>query len=137
MIFYKSISGKVHFLMKKSIFVFPLSYLLKALGGFPVNRKKKSYLSDQMVEEFNKRDHFQLAIAPEGTRKKNTKWKTGFYYIALAAKVPITLAYLDYRRKVIGSIKNFIPTGDVAGDMEKIKRLYKDILGKHPEQFSI
>jgi 1-acyl-sn-glycerol-3-phosphate acyltransferase len=137
MIFYKSIGGHPHFLMKKSIFFFPLNYLLKSLGGFPVDRKKKNSLSEQMVKEFSQRDHFQLAIAPEGTRKKTTKWKTGFYYIALAAKVPITLAYLDYKEKMIGVIENFIPTGIADADIAQIQEVYKPVTGKHPKQFTL
>jgi 1-acyl-sn-glycerol-3-phosphate acyltransferase len=137
MIFYKSIGGNIHFLMKKSLFFFPLNLLLKGIGGFPVNRSQKNFISDQMVSEFSKRKHFQLAVAPEGTRKKNSKWKTGFYYIALTAQVPITLAYLDYKKKVVGAIENFIPSGDVMGDLERIKGLYKNVYGRHPEKFAI
>ena len=123
--------------MKKSWFFFPVKYILKAIGGFPVNRKKKTSLTEQMASEFEKRTHFQLAIAPEGTRKKNAVWKSGFYYIAWEAHVPIVLAYLDYAKKIIGVIENFIPSGDVQGDMEKIKQLYKNIPGKYPAQFAI
>lgn len=135
--FYKSIGGKPHILMKKELFIFPFKYLLKALGGIPVNRERKTSLSEQMVELFNSDEHFQLAIAPEGTRKKNAQWKSGFYYIALAAQVPITLAYLDYSKKVIGTFTNFYPTGDAEKDIDKIKSYYKNIQGKHPKLFSI
>jgi 1-acyl-sn-glycerol-3-phosphate acyltransferase len=137
MLFYKSIGGEPHFFMKKSWFFFPFNYILKSIGGIPVNRKKKTSLTEQMAEEFKKREHFQLAIAPEGTRKKTSKWKSGFYYIALEARVPITLAYLDYTRKVIGIFENFIPTGNVTEDMEKIKQFYKNTSGKHPAKFTV
>jgi 1-acyl-sn-glycerol-3-phosphate acyltransferase len=137
MLFYKSIGGDPHVLMKKSWFFFPLKYLLQALGGVPVDRKKRTLLTDQMAEEFAERNHFQLAIAPEGTRKKNPTWKSGFYYIALAAKVPITLAYLDYKKKIIGVMENFMPNGDVMHVMETIKQFYKNISGRHPARFSI
>ena len=137
MLFYKSIGGNPHFFMKKSWFFFPLNYPLKALGGIPVNREKKSSLTEQMADEFQKRSHFQLAIAPEGTRKKTDKWKTGFYYIALEAKVPITLAYLDYANQKIGIFENFIPTGNATEDIDKMKLLYSNVQGKHPSQFSI
>ncbi len=135
-IFYTSIGGKPHFLMKKEWFFFPVSCLLKAIGGIPVNRKKKSSLTEQMVEEFQAREHFQLAIAPEGTRKKS-EWKSGFYYIALNAGVPISLAHIDYRKKEVGISRNFYPTGDVDKDINEIKQFYKNFSGKHPEQFSI
>ncbi|MDL2243655.1 lysophospholipid acyltransferase family protein [Bacteroidales bacterium OttesenSCG-928-J19] len=135
--FYKSIGGKPHILMKKELFFFPFNYLLKALGGIPVNRKKKTSLSEQMVELFDSEDDFQLAIAPEGTRKKNAEWKSGFYYIALAAQVPIVLAYLDYGKKEVGVFTNFYPTGDAEADIAKIKAYYKDVEAKYPKLFSI
>jgi 1-acyl-sn-glycerol-3-phosphate acyltransferase len=90
-----------------------------------------------MLNEFNKRECFQLAIAPEGTRKKNDNWKSGFYYIALHAGVPITLAYIDYSKKEVGIFKNVYPTGNSYKDIEEIKQYYKHIKGKHPRQFSI
>lgn len=135
--FYKSIGGNPHFLMKKDWFFFPLSTILRSMGGIPVNRDKKSSLSKQMVELFEKETDFQLAIAPEGTRKKNSRWKTGFYHIALAANVPITLVYLDYGKKEIGVEKIFYPTGNVESDIQEIKNYYKNIQPKHPEKFSI
>ncbi|MCL1934221.1 MAG: 1-acyl-sn-glycerol-3-phosphate acyltransferase [Candidatus Azobacteroides sp.] len=137
MLFYKSIGGKPHVLMKKEWFFFPLGYLLKLVGALPVDRKKKTSVSDQMVALFRSRNHFQLAIAPEGTRGRNAQWKTGFYYIALNAGVPITLAYIDYSKKEIGIKKVFYPTGDVQCDIEEIKDYYKDVQAKHPERFAI
>ena len=137
MIFYKSLGKKPNFLMKKTWFFFPLNYIFKAIGGFPVDRSKKTSLTEQMRMEFDKRTQFQLSITPEGTRKKNDKWKTGFYYIAQEVQVPITLAYLDYSKKTIGTLGNFTPSGDVIGDIDKIKQFYKNVQGKHLEQFSI
>ena len=90
-----------------------------------------------MVEQFHSRNHFQLAISPEGTRKKNVRWKTGFYYIALNAGVPITLAYIDYAKKEIGVKTIFSPTGDFANDIEEIINYYKDVQAKHPHKFAI
>ena len=137
MLFYKSIGGKPHVLMKKEWFFFPLNYLLKSVGAIPVDRKKKTSVSDQMVALFHSSNHFQLAIAPEGTRSKNTQWKTGFYYIALNAGVPITLAYLDYSKREVGIKKLFYPTGDVECDIEEIKNYYKDVQARHPKRFAI
>ena len=137
MFFYKSIGGNPHVLMKKEMFFFPLNYLLKSVGALPVDRKKRTSISEQMVELFHSTSHFQLAIAPEGTRSKNSQWKTGFYYIALNAGVPITLAYIDYVKKEIGVKKIFYPTGDVKKDIEKIKSYYKDVQAKHPQKFAI
>ena len=136
-IFYKSIGGTLHFLMKKEWFFFPMNLIFKSLGGIPVDRTKKSSVSEQMVTLFRSNENLQLAIAPEGTRKKNTKWKTGFYYIALTAGVPIVLAYIDYSRKEIGLIKNFYPTGNEKQDIDEIKQYYSHIQAKHPKKFTI
>ncbi|MDR1368664.1 MAG: 1-acyl-sn-glycerol-3-phosphate acyltransferase [Dysgonamonadaceae bacterium] len=136
-LFYASVKGKPHFLMKKEWFFFPLNHLFKALGGIPVDRKRKSFVTEQMIEEFNQKDHFQLAISPEATRKKNSNWKSGFYYIALGANVPISLAHIDYGLKEVGICRNFYPTGDETVDIETIKQYYKDFMGKFPEQFSV
>lgn len=135
--FYKSIGGDPHFLMKKDWFFFPIGNLLRSIGGIPVDRKKNTSLSDHMADLFRMEDNFQLAVAPEGTRKKTTRWRTGFYYIALKAEVPIALAYLDYKKKEIGIKEIFEPTGDVDSDMDKIKNYYKNFKGKYPNSFSI
>ena len=137
MLFYKSIGGKPHVLMKKEWFFFPVGYLLKSAGALPVDRTKRTSISDQMVKLFNSNNHFQLAISPEGTRRKNAQWKTGFYYIALNANVPITLAYIDYSKKEVGVKKIFYPTGDAKCDIEEIKAYYKDVQAKHPKRFAI
>jgi 1-acyl-sn-glycerol-3-phosphate acyltransferase len=137
MIFYKSIGGKPHILMKREWFFFPIKYLLNALGAIPVDRKKKTSISEQMIEVFRSKLNFQLAVAPEGTRKKNINWKTGFYYIAMSAGVPITLASIDYAKKEVGIVENFYPSGDAKGDIEKIKQYYKDVTGRFPKKFGI
>jgi len=136
-IFYKSIGGTIRFLIKKEWFFFPMNLIFKSLGGVPVDRKKKSSVTEQMVALFHSNKNFQLAIAPEGTRKKSANWKTGFYYIALAACVPIALAYIDYSQKEIGLIKNFYPTGNEKKDIAEIKQYYSNIQAKHPAKFAI
>ena len=76
-----------------------------------------------------------IIIPPEGTRDKVTRWKTGFYYIAQGAGVPIALGYLDFRLKRAGVQQLFIPTGDIEADMQKIQSFYAGISGKNPRQF--
>jgi 1-acyl-sn-glycerol-3-phosphate acyltransferase len=137
MIFYKSLIGKPHFLMKKDWFFFPLGYFFKSLGGIPVNRGKKTFMSEQLAKLFDTKKYFHLAITPEGTRKKNALWKSGFYYIAQSAKVPIVLAYIDYAKKEIGAFNNFYPTGNVDKDIEEIKQYYRNVKGKHPAEFAM
>lgn len=125
------------FLIKKEWFRFPFNLFFGPIGGIAVDRGKRQSLSEQIVEEFGKRDKFQLAITPEGTRKKNPEWKKGFYYIAKKAGVPILLTHLDYEKKELGINKIFYPTDNEAEDIRQIKRYFKDVKGRHPEQFSI
>jgi 1-acyl-sn-glycerol-3-phosphate acyltransferase len=77
----------------------------------------------------------QLIVPPEGTRSKVRYWKTGFYYIALGAKVPIVMAYMDYEKKISGLGPVFLPTGDIEADMLKIKAFYAPFKGKNASQF--
>lgn len=108
------------------------------MGGIPVDRKnKKLSLTEQMIDLIGKEKEIRLAIAPEGTRKNNAAWKTGFYYIASGAKIPIALVYVDYEKKEIGLTENFYPTGDEVADIKYIKSIYKDHKGKFPEKFSL
>jgi 1-acyl-sn-glycerol-3-phosphate acyltransferase len=122
------------FFGKKEAFYFPLGILLRALGGIPVDRFSSNNVVDEAVKEFNSREEFILALAPEGTRAYAPEWRTGFYYIAMEARVPIVLGYLDFKRKVVGIGPTFYPTGDINKDIEEIKAFYRPIQGKHPEK---
>ena len=140
-LFYTAIGRNAKFLIKKEWYVFPLNLFFNALGGVPIDRSKRkdgqsaSSTTEQMVKEFSKRERFQLAITPEGTRKGTNEWKKGFYYIALEANVPILPAYIDYKRKEAGFMPAFYPTGDAEADIIKIRALYEHVVGKHPEKF--
>ena len=133
---YAHLNRKAGFLMKKSWFFFPLGYLFRAIGGIPVNRSKNNSLTAQLAEEFDKREVFHIAITPEGTRKRNSEWKKGFYFIALTAKVPILLGTIDYHLREVKLCALFTPTGDVDSDMVKIKEYYANIHPRHPEKFA-
>lgn len=137
LIVYKALGRKASFLIKKEWFTFPMNLIFKTLGGIPVDRSRKTSLTEQMTELYTKRDNFQLAITPEATRKLNTEWKKGFYFIALAAKVPIVVAALDYKKKEADFKTVLMPTGDADADIEKIKSYYKGVTAKHPRYFSL
>lgn len=137
LIVYKAMGRKASFLIKKEWFFFPMNLIFNLLGGIPVDRSKKTSLTDQMSEIYAKTDNFQLAITPEATRKLNTEWKKGFYYIALAANVPILVAVLDYGKKEAIFKATLMPSGDVDKDIETIKSYYADAKAKHPESFSL
>lgn len=134
---YSALGRKASFLIKKEWFFFPMNLIFKGLGGIPVDRSRKTSLTEQMAEIYAKRESFQLAITPEAARKLNAEWKKGFYFIALAAHVPIVVAALDYGKKEADFKEILMPSGDVDADLEIIKACYKGVTAKHPEYFSL
>lgn len=134
---YSSIGRTANFLIKKEWFVFPFNLFFKSVGGIPVERSKKNSMTETLAVQFDKHDRLQLAITPEGTRKRVEEWKKGFYFIALKAKVPILLVGLDYGKKVASFLNVFHPTGDYESDIIKIKSYYREITGKHPKKFAL
>ncbi|MCK5775751.1 MAG: 1-acyl-sn-glycerol-3-phosphate acyltransferase [Bacteroidales bacterium] len=128
---------KLKLLMKKSWFVFPLNYIFNALGVIPIDRKKSGGFIDGIVEKFNTTDDFIFVIAPEGTRSYVESWKTGFYTIAVKAKVPIALAFVDYAKKETGIGPILYPSGDAQKDFEKIMKFYRTISPRFPEKFNL
>lgn len=132
----------MRFTLKDEFMKFPLKLIFKPIGAIAIDRRPKvaggerRSMTEAMVDLFNGRDHLNIMVTPEGTRSLNTKWKTGFYYVALNAKVPIGLGYLDYKNKVAGVGGMVYPSGDIKKDMKIIMDFYKDIEGQHPEKFS-
>ena len=130
-----AIGLRFNWLAKHTLFKNPLGPLLKFFGGIPVDRTVSSSLIDKMTEMFNRREHLVLGITPEGTRSKTKYWKSGFYYIALSADVPIALAYMDYAKNRVGIAETIVyPSGDINVDMEKIREFYADKIGKNPDK---
>ena len=119
---------------KQEMFANPFGGLFKRWGGVPLDRKRPDGFIEQMVETFQQREVFHLAIAPEGTRRKTDHWKSGFYRLSLAAGVPIGLAYLDYGQKRAGIERWIMPSGDRAADLAAIAAFYADKCGLHPEK---
>lgn len=135
MILVKAALGlNISFIGKDSLFRGPLGGLMRRMGGIPVNRRERNNFTQQMVQLFQEREELILVIAPEGTRKKTRRWKTGFYYIALGAGVPILMGYLDYQKKEIGLVELLYPTGDLQADFEKIRAYYAPVKGKFPHK---
>lgn len=106
---------------------------MKRLGGIPVNRRQRSGFVDQMIDRFAHDPTCILIIAPEGTRRLTGGWKTGFYRIALAAKVPLALGCIDYQQRQAGIIAYIALTGDMETDIATIARHYADRSGKRPK----
>ena len=125
---------KFTYLGKAEVFKPPFGFIFRWLGGVPVERSEHHNLVEQVVKMFDEHETFILALSPEGTRAYVPKWKTGFYYIALGAQVPIVLGYIDFPKKTAGIGPVFYPTGDIDKDIETIKDFYRPIKGKHPER---
>jgi 1-acyl-sn-glycerol-3-phosphate acyltransferase len=126
----------VYWMGKSSIFSPPFGSVMKWLGGIPVNREQSTNMVAASAEAIKAATRpLQLVVPPEGTRSKVRYWKTGFYYIALAANVPIVLAYMDYEKKLTGLGPTIYPSGDIEADMKTIKAFYAPFKGKNASQF--
>ena len=131
-----SLRLRVRWIGKQSLFRAPFGGVMRWLGGIPVNRAQSGNLVASSAQAMRDVDGpMQLIVPPEGTRGKTRHWKTGFYYIAQQAGVPIVLAFVDYGRKVGGLGPVFQPTGNIDTDMARIKAFYAPIQGKNPTQF--
>jgi 1-acyl-sn-glycerol-3-phosphate acyltransferase len=132
-----SLRLNIYWMGKASIFRFPFGPVMRWLGGIAVDRSKSNNLVQASAAALVEADGpVQLVVPPEGTRGKTRHWKTGFYFIALEARVPIVLAYMDYFEKRSGLGPIFTPTGDVEADMAEIKRFYAPIRGKRADLFT-
>lgn len=125
---------KAHFMGKLSLFRWPMTRFMLDMGGIPVDRSGGRNYVEAMVEEFRRRREFMLTIAPEGTRGGVKQWRSGFYYIALGAGVPLVCGMMDYGRKVGGLGPAIMPTGDYAADMARIFEFYQASQPRHPER---
>jgi 1-acyl-sn-glycerol-3-phosphate acyltransferase len=123
-----------HFVGKDTIFRGPFARILRRMGGIPVNRREPTGLIAQLAREFERRTWMWLAIAPEGTRRYVDHWKSGFYHLALAARVPVGLAYIDYGARVVGLTEYLTLSGDEEADLRRIREVYAGKVGRHPEQ---
>jgi len=114
----------LYILGKDSLVKPPFGFIIKWLSVIPVNRSNSQNAVGKIVELFNSLDHIVIGLTPEGTRKRVSKWRTGFYYIANEAKVPILMAYIDYKKRVVGFISEFQPGGNIEEDIAKIRAAY-------------
>ncbi|MBP7665731.1 MAG: lysophospholipid acyltransferase family protein [Burkholderiaceae bacterium] len=127
----------IHWMGKRQIFRWPFGGLMRWLGGIAVDRSQSTNLVAASAKALRDAEgSVHLVIPPEGTRSQTRHWKTGFYWIAHEAGVPIVLAYMDYPRKLSGLGPVFTPTGDIEADMLQIKAYYAQYKGKNWRQFS-
>ena len=125
------------FLIKKEFFKPGLGWLLKRIGGIPVDRSKGNNMVAKTAVVFRNYDELHIVITPEGTRKRVEKWKRGFYYIAELAQVPIVLGFIDFKTKRCGYGPSFIPSGDFDKDWPMIEDFYRGMQGKVPGRFNL
>ena len=126
----------IYWMGKEQIFKPPFRGLMRWLGGIPVQREKSNNLVAASIDAIKAAcGPLQLIVPPEGTRSNTRYWKTGFYYIAVGAQVPIVMAYMDYKKKISGLGPVFQPSGDIEADMATIKAFYAPFTGKNAAQF--
>lgn len=132
----KILKIQINYVAKKELFRPPFGWYFKWMGGSPLDRDSRQNTVDLMVELFSGKEEFRLALSPEGTRKKVEQWKTGFYYIALKANVPIICVSFDYKAKIITIGKPYFLTGDITKDFDVFHSFFKNVEGKKKENFS-
>jgi 1-acyl-sn-glycerol-3-phosphate acyltransferase len=126
------IDTTINYIGKKELFVFPFGWFFRALGGRPVDRKTNHNAVQVISKMFATNTIFRLALAPEGTRRKVKKWRTGFYHIAKTAQVPIIMVSLDFQHKKSTFSQPFYTTDHEDEDFEYIKKFFKGVKGKIP-----
>lgn len=131
-----SVGRRSGFLMKASWFFWPLGAFFRSIGGIAVERRPGQSLTRQLIEKYNESSHMVVAITPEGTRSRTDQWHTGFLRVAYETGVPLCLAGLDFRRKLIVMERTFTPSGNLDADMRAIKDYYSSFTALYPEKFS-
>lgn len=129
----KVINKEMNYIAKKSLFKPPFGWFFRWTGGAPIDRSKNSNTVDSVAQIFNERKVFRFALAPEGTRKRVTALKTGFYHIAKKAQVPIVMVAFDFGRKQVKISEPKFPTDDIQRDFKEIRSFFKGVQGKVPE----
>lgn len=124
---------KIYYLGKKELFDSPIGFFFRWTGGKPVDRKHARGVVDEVVKLFATNEEFAIAIAPEGTRKPVTSLKTGFYFMARKAGVPVIPCLFDFEHKTVHFLKPFYPTEDTEKDLDTIWNFYRGVKGAKPE----
>ena len=122
----------VHWMGKDTIFRWPLGPLFRRLGGIPVNRREHTGFVETMLGEFARKEWMWLVLAPEGTRSRTDHWKSGFYRIAVAGRLPLGLAYIDWATRAVGVDTYIELSGDADADFERIRAYYVGKQGRRP-----
>lgn len=133
----------LRFTIKDQMMRFPYGPVIRAMGGIGIDRsprkpgEERLSMTEAMADLFKKHQRLAVMVTPEGSRSLRTEWKTGFYYVAKMADVPIALGYLDYAKKEAGVGMMVHPSDDMESDLRKIMAFYRDIGPKYPKKFSV
>ncbi|RAJ26567.1 1-acyl-sn-glycerol-3-phosphate acyltransferase [Gelidibacter algens] len=127
------IGVKSNYVAKKELFKWPFGYYFRAIGGAPLDRRPGQNKVEAIAKLFENRAEFRLALSPEGTRKKVEEWKTGFYYIAKKANVPIIMFTFDFEHKQNKISEPFYPTEDLVADFKYMRSFFDGVKGKVPK----
>lgn len=134
-LFARTIQGAdIKFMAKKSVFRFPYGWIFRKLGGYPVDRSQRNNFVQFVIDLYNSRERFAMAITPEGTRTRVDRFKTGFYHIAVGAKVPVVPVVFDAKHKIYRIHPPFYLKGKMEEDLEKVLNYYRGVEGINPEQ---
>lgn len=124
----------IHWAGKDTLFRWPVNRLFRRMGGVPINRREHTGVIGQLLEAFARNERFHVAITPEGTRAKTDHWKSGFYRLALAAKVPVGLGFFDYKTRRVGVEHWVTLTGNEEADLAMLRAYYADKTARYPEK---
>ena len=138
-LYYRALGGRLSVMIKKESFFFPVNLLLRAMGGFPIDRSNPAATIHGIVRKMNESDKpLHLVMCPEGTRKAVHKWKTGYHTIATQANLPVYLSYVDWGHKRVGIWGKAEITADARKDTDRIQQIYAglELIAKHPEGYT-
>jgi len=128
-----AVNDKIKFVGKKSLFKPPLGWLMYPMGGIPVDRTGRNSFVGSVVKLFHERERLAIALAPEGTRKKVSKFKTGYYYIAVQAQVPIVPCVFNWAEKKVMFLDPVMLTGDSEHELPMVENIFRNYRGRNPE----
>ncbi len=127
----------IQFMVKDSVTKAPLlGSIVRGVGGVAIDRSQSKDVVSAMVREFGLRQKLLLVVSPPGTRSRREHWKSGFYWIAQRARVPLVCSYLDYGKKEGGFGPALEVTGDLKKDMDQLREFYDGVKGRYPDRVS-
>ncbi|TJY64959.1 hypothetical protein E4T66_01665 [Sinimarinibacterium sp. CAU 1509] len=127
----------LHWVGKHTLFTGPWGPMLRWMGGIGIDRSKPGGMVQQVAEQFASAPGLVLVVAPEGTRGHNDRWKSGFYRMAEAARVPIALGFMDYASRRVGFGPAIEVSGDLDADLQRMAQFYGQMTPRHPERFTL